>query len=119
MEVNHSFSAKPKPADSYPDYYAQVTTYVAILSGPAQRIDPTFTARTFPVTRAVSQQKREASLKVVELMLPLEVKKLQHPSAPPQEPAENRSAGKSLSTKGILVDLIGIEPMTSSMPSNQ
>jgi hypothetical protein len=49
VEVNHSFSAKPKPADSYPDYYAQVTTYVAILSGPAQRIDPTFTARTFPV----------------------------------------------------------------------
>src|ERR1700761_5739275 len=36
---NHSFSANPKPADSCPDYYAQVTTYVAILSGPAQRID--------------------------------------------------------------------------------
>jgi hypothetical protein len=67
-------------------------------------------------TRAVDQQKREASLKVVELMLPLEVQKLQHPSAPPQEPAENRSAGKSMSIKGILVDLIGIEPMTSSMP---
>ncbi len=33
-------------------------------------------------TRAVDQQKREASLKVVELMLPLEVEKLQHPSAP-------------------------------------
>jgi hypothetical protein len=47
--VDHSFSAKPKPADSYPDYYAQVTTYVAILSGPAQRIDPTLTAKTFPV----------------------------------------------------------------------
>ena len=69
-------------------------------------------------TRAVDQQKREASLKVVELMLPLEVQKLQHPSAPPQEPAENRSAGKSMSIKGILVDLIGIEPMTSSMPSS-
>ncbi|MDR3411083.1 MAG: hypothetical protein P4L87_09110, partial [Formivibrio sp.] len=67
-------------------------------------------------TRAVDQQKREASLKVVELMLPPEVEKLQHPSAPPQESAENRSAGKSLSIKGILVDLIGIEPMTSSMP---
>ncbi len=67
-------------------------------------------------TRAVDQQKREASLKVVELMLPLEVEKLQHPSAPPQESAENRSAGKSLSIKGLLVDLIGIEPMTSSMP---
>jgi integrase len=33
-------------------------------------------------TRAVNQQKREASLKVMELMLPLEVQKLQHHSAP-------------------------------------
>jgi hypothetical protein len=33
-------------------------------------------------TRAVDQQKREASLKVVELMLPLELQKFQHPSAP-------------------------------------
>jgi hypothetical protein len=49
VAVNHSFSAKPKPSDSYPDYYAQVTTYVAILSGPAQRIDSTVTAKTFPV----------------------------------------------------------------------
>ena len=49
MAVNHSFSAKPKPGDSYPDYYAQVTTYVAILSGPAQRIDSSLTAKTFPV----------------------------------------------------------------------
>src|SRR5277367_891331 len=40
VEVNHSFSAKPKPNDSYPDYYAQVTTYVAILSGPARRRNP-------------------------------------------------------------------------------
>src|ERR1039458_6885317 len=47
--VNHSFSAKPKPDDSYPDYYAQVTTYVAIISGPARRIDSTLTAKTFPV----------------------------------------------------------------------
>jgi hypothetical protein len=49
VPVNHSFSAKPKPADSYPDYHAQATTYVAILSGPAQRIDSTVTAKTFPV----------------------------------------------------------------------
>jgi hypothetical protein len=34
-------------------------------------------------TRAVDQQKREASLKVVSLMLPpLDVEKFQHPSAP-------------------------------------
>lgn len=49
VAVSHSFSAKPKPADSYPDYYEQVTTYVAILSGPAQRIDPSLTAKSFPV----------------------------------------------------------------------
>lgn len=33
-------------------------------------------------TRAVDQQKREASLKIIELILPLEAKKFQHPSAP-------------------------------------
>jgi Domain of unknown function (DUF6791)/ThiF family len=49
VSVNHSFSAKPKPADTYPDYHAQVTTYVAIISGPAQRLDPSVTAKTFPV----------------------------------------------------------------------
>jgi hypothetical protein len=69
-------------------------------------------------TRAVSQQKREASLKVVELMLPLDLEKFQHPSAPSQKSAENRSTGKSLSRKDLLVDLIGIEPMTSFMPSS-
>lgn len=55
VSVNHSFSAKPKPADSYPDYYAQVTTYVAILSGPAHRIDSTVTAKTFPVIAPESE----------------------------------------------------------------
>lgn len=49
VPVNFSFSAKPKPADKYPDYHAQVTTYIAILSGPAQRIEPAATARTYPV----------------------------------------------------------------------
>ncbi|HKW35454.1 MAG TPA: ThiF family adenylyltransferase [Candidatus Acidoferrum sp.] len=47
--VHHSFSAKPKPNDCYPDYYEQVTTYVAIISGPAWRIDSTATAKTFPL----------------------------------------------------------------------
>ena len=47
--IQHSFSAKPKPADAYPDYYEKVTTYVAILSGPAWRIDSTVTAKTFPL----------------------------------------------------------------------
>ena len=47
--IQHSFSAKPKPQDSYSDYYAKVTTYVAILSGPAWRIDSTATPKTFPI----------------------------------------------------------------------
>lgn len=41
-------------------------------------------------TRAVDQQKREASLKVIELMLPLELEKLQHPSAPSEDFPEPR-----------------------------
>jgi site-specific recombinase XerD len=38
-------------------------------------------------TRAVSQQKRDANSKVVELMLPKEVQKFWHPSAPSPEVA--------------------------------
>jgi hypothetical protein len=68
-------------------------------------------------TRAVDQQKREASLKVMELMLPREMKKLQHPSAPSRELRVKRRCRKPIWHKGLLVDLIGIEPMTSSMPS--
>lgn len=38
--IQHSFSAKPKPDDFYPDYHAKIATYAAILAGPAQLIDP-------------------------------------------------------------------------------
>ncbi len=48
VPVQHSFSAKPKPEDSYENYYDKVTTYLAILSGPAWRIDPAAKATTFP-----------------------------------------------------------------------
>jgi tRNA A37 threonylcarbamoyladenosine dehydratase len=44
--VNHSFSSRP--AEGYSDYYHKMATYVAILSSPAQSIDPTATAKTFP-----------------------------------------------------------------------
>ncbi len=40
------FSSKPR-SGQYTDYYAKVTTYVAILEQHAQAIDPTATARTF------------------------------------------------------------------------
>ena len=45
--VDRSFSNKPK--DGYADYYAKMTTYIAIISGPAQVIDPDATARTHSV----------------------------------------------------------------------
>lgn len=43
-----SFSCKP--AAPYPDYYAKMTTYVAMISGPAEVIDQTATARTYRIT---------------------------------------------------------------------
>jgi hypothetical protein len=43
----HSFSSKPPKG--YSDYYEKMSTYVAILSSPARSLDPTATARTFPV----------------------------------------------------------------------
>jgi Phage integrase family len=67
-------------------------------------------------TRAVDEQKREASLRVVEFMLPLEVQKLQHPSAPSHKGRHLAGVDKHLLIKGLLVDLVGIEPTTSSMP---
>jgi hypothetical protein len=55
--IDHTFSAKPQPSGFYEDYYAKVTTYVAILSGPAQLIDPTVTAKTFPVIEPGDEEK--------------------------------------------------------------
>ena len=46
--VDHSFSAKPL-SGSYKDYYEKVKTYVAIIAGPAQKIDASATAQTFPL----------------------------------------------------------------------
>lgn len=48
LAVDHSFSAKPL-SGRYNDYYEKITTYVAIIGGPAQALDAGVTARTFPV----------------------------------------------------------------------
>ena len=48
ISADLTFSAKPMPSGAYDDYYDKVTSYVAILSGPAQEIDPSVTACTFP-----------------------------------------------------------------------
>jgi len=48
--IDHSFSSKP--AGGYKDYYEKLATYVAIISSPAQAIDPRVTAKTFPVIKS-------------------------------------------------------------------
>lgn len=47
VTIDHTFSAKPKPEGRYADYYAQITTYCAILGGHAKVIEPDATAKTF------------------------------------------------------------------------
>ena len=49
--VQHSFSAKPKPGDFYSDYYAKVTTYAAMFSGPAQLLDPEARPQVFRIVQ--------------------------------------------------------------------
>lgn len=48
ITTNYYLSAKPKPRDRYVDFHEKVTTYVRRLSGPAEEVDPTVTAKTFP-----------------------------------------------------------------------
>ena len=48
LHATLSFSQKLRPG-GYNDYYEKVTTYIKILDGYAHVIDPTATARTFPV----------------------------------------------------------------------
>jgi len=44
-----SFSSKP--AGGYTDYHHKMTTYIEMIVAPALRLDPTVTARTYPVRR--------------------------------------------------------------------
>jgi hypothetical protein len=55
LSIDHTFSAKPLNGP-YENYHAKMTTYVAILSGPAQRIDSTWSAKTFPVIHATEEE---------------------------------------------------------------
>ena len=52
--VDHSISSKPP--GGYSDYYHKMTTYEAIISGPAQSIDHYATARTFDVVAATAEE---------------------------------------------------------------
>lgn len=48
LEVDRSFSNKPG-SQGYPDYFEKMTTYAKIISGPAESLDATATAKTFIV----------------------------------------------------------------------
>jgi tRNA A37 threonylcarbamoyladenosine dehydratase len=54
IEVHHSFSSKP--AGGYKDYYHKMTTYAAILSGPAEAIDPQVGVRTAAISEIEEQE---------------------------------------------------------------
>lgn len=55
LVTHHSFSSKPT-SGSYKDYYEKMTTYVAIISSPAQSLDPAVTAKTFPVIETEGEE---------------------------------------------------------------
>ncbi|MGA2067951.1 MAG: ThiF family adenylyltransferase [Thermoguttaceae bacterium] len=48
LTLNYQISRRPSLAP-YPDFYAKIRTYIDIISGPANEIDPSATARTRPV----------------------------------------------------------------------
>lgn len=54
ITINHMFSNKPP--NGYKDYYEKLTTYVKVLSGPAQSIDDRATAKTFKVIPVTTEE---------------------------------------------------------------
>ena len=55
LVLDHMFSAKPV-SGSYVNFYEKMTRYVSIFSGPAQAIDPTVRADTFPVIQSNEEE---------------------------------------------------------------
>jgi len=51
LEIDHTFSSKPI-SGRYVDFYEKMTTYVKILSAPAEALDSNVTARSFRVIEA-------------------------------------------------------------------
>lgn len=54
VEVNHSFSSKPR--GGYTDYYEKMATYANMISAEANLIDPTATPRIYPRTQYAASQ---------------------------------------------------------------
>ena len=61
LAVDHSFSSKP--SEGYRDYYHKMTTYIGIISGPAEAIDPSATARS---RRVIEPDDRDTVFKYLD-----------------------------------------------------
>ena len=61
IKAQHTFSSKPK--EGYRDYYDKMTTYIAILSSPAQAVDSRIDAKTF---RPIESSEGESVFKYVD-----------------------------------------------------
>jgi hypothetical protein len=60
LEVDHYFSSKPAGGEGrYADYWDKMVSYIAILAGPAQEIEPAATAQTYPVIAEEDQANGE------------------------------------------------------------
>jgi hypothetical protein len=55
MVANCQFSSKP-PTGAYTDYYEKIVSYINMVSGAAQAIDPQATAKTFPVAATSAEE---------------------------------------------------------------
>jgi hypothetical protein len=49
LVADYRFSSKRADGEPYADYFEKIVTYVAVLEGPAQELDPQLTAQTSPV----------------------------------------------------------------------
>ena len=54
LVINHSFSNKP--IGGYMDYYQKMTSYIDIISHPAQAIDSSVTAKTFKIIESEAEE---------------------------------------------------------------
>lgn len=50
------FSFSNRPSAGYADYYAKMTRYIEIISAPAMALEPTATARTWPVISCTEEE---------------------------------------------------------------
>ena len=53
LHVDHSFSNKPK--EGFPDYYALMTSYIRVISSPAEALDATASAQTGSVIEVIDE----------------------------------------------------------------